>query len=137
MPPSARNRLAFTLLELVVVLALMGLAMAVVAPSLVMRPPSAGEALQRVVTTARRAAINRAQTVTLGVDASGAWRVESAGREAGDVLVSGKLDEGPAQPIRIRVSSLGLCMAEADSASGGATFNPMTCSMRDVPAGTR
>jgi len=138
MPTSARNRLAFTLIELVVVLALIGLAMAVVAPSLVLRPPSAEEALQRVVTSARRVAMNRAQTVTLDVDAGGVWSVESAGREAGEVLIAGKLDEGPAQPIRLRVSSLGLCMAEADSATGrSATFDPMTCSMRGLATGTQ
>ena len=65
-------RTGFTLLELVVVLAILGLGMAVVAPSLVLRSPSPEEALQRVVADARRVATRRAQTVTLDIDDNGA-----------------------------------------------------------------
>jgi len=127
----ACGRSGFTLLELVVVLAIMGLGMAIVAPSLVLRSPSTEEALQRVVADARRVATRRAQTVTLDVDAEGAWQVAGAERDSSEVLLSGELGAVSRGRISLRITPLGLCLTSADSGRGGSpVVDPLTCSMR-------
>lgn len=127
----ACGRSGFTLLELVVVLAIMGLGMAIVATSLVLRSPSTEEALQRVVADARRVATRRAQTVTLDVDAEGAWQVAGAERDSSEVLLSGELGAVPRGRISLRITPLGLCLTSADSGHGGSPVaDPLTCSMR-------
>lgn len=131
----SRNRSAFTLLELMVVLALMGLAMAVVAPSFVVRPPSAGEATQRVVASARRAAMRRAQTVDLQVANNGDWRAIVAGRDSEEVILSGELPALAAGAVNLRISPLGICMSRAETGAARAQlFDPLTCSFADNSA---
>lgn len=110
------------------VLALMGLAIAIVAPSLVLRPPSPDESLQRVITSARRAAMQRAQTVRLDIDASGGWQVAGAERADDEVILSGELDAPPDRNVHLRITPLGLCLTEADSGvAPGLVFDPLTC----------
>lgn len=139
----ACRRTGFTLLELVVVLAIMGLGMAVVAPSLVLRAPSPEEALQRVVADARRVATRRAQTVTLDIEANGIWQVAGSERDAPEVLLTGELDEPLSHGIHLRITPLGLCLSEARGADSGErqtgsgpaiSFDPLSCSLRK-PAG--
>lgn len=152
---TALCRRAFTLLELVVVLAIIGLGIAVVAPSLVLRPPSSEESMKRVVASARRVAMRRAQTVTLDVDDNGVWRVAGAGRDTPEVLLRGELDERPLREVHLRITPLGLCLSEARGAgsgqqaagsgqreagtgngypaavSGSVSFDPLTCALRE------
>ncbi|MDQ3082719.1 MAG: prepilin-type N-terminal cleavage/methylation domain-containing protein [Gemmatimonadota bacterium] len=128
-------RTGFTLLELVVVLAIMGLGMAVVAPSLVLRSPSPEEALQRVVADARRVATRRAQTVSLDIDDDGEWRVVGSERDAPEVLLTGELDASSSLGVHLRITPLGLCLSEARGADSGGrrpavSFDPLTCSLR-------
>ncbi|MEO5580866.1 MAG: type II secretion system protein [Gemmatimonadaceae bacterium] len=132
----------FTLLELIVALALMGLAMAVVAPSFVLRPPSSDESVQRVVSSARRVAMRRAQTVTLDIDGGGSWRVTADGRDVPEVLLNGELDQSLPGGVHLRITPLGLCLTEQRSADDGrrmtvsgasargSVFDPLTCSLR-------
>ncbi len=142
----------FTLLELIVVLALMGLAMAVVAPSFVLRPPSSDESVQRVVSSARRVAMRRAQTVTLDIDGGGSWRVTAAERDVPEVLLKGELDQSLSGGIHLRITPLGLCLTEQRSADDGqrgtgstayaassrpSVFDPLTCSPRSPRAPAR
>ncbi len=125
----SRIRSAFTLLELLVVLGLMGLAMAVVAPSFVVRPPSAGEATRRVVASARRAAMRRAQTVDLEVAANGDWRASVAGRDSQEIILSGELPAISAGAVNLRISPLGVCMTRAETSdTRPLVFDPLTCS---------
>ncbi len=157
----ACGRTGFTLLELIVVLAILGLGMAIVAPSLVLRSPSPDEALQRVVSNARRVATRRAQTVTLVIDANGAWQVVGAGRDEHEVLLAGELDEPPLDDVHLHITPLGLCVSQARTAGGGdrqtvsgeqeagtgngpptaagpaVSFDPLTCSLRERLASGR
>lgn len=151
----AFRRSAFTLLELVVVLAIMGLGIAVVAPSLVLRPPSSEESVKRVIASARQVAMRRAQTVTLDIDENGVWRVVSAGRDTSEVLLTGELDERPVDEVYLRITPLGVCLAEARETGSGqreagsrereagtgngypaavsvsVSFDPLTCRLRE------
>lgn len=124
------SRRAFTLIELVVVLAITGLALAIVAPSFVMRPLSPSAAMQEVINTARRAAARRAQTMTLEVRANGAWSLATAAENA--ALASGKLDSPAVRAFRVRVSPLGMCVPQNDSVSAQSPpLDPLDCRWRD------
>ncbi len=109
MSPSARAGL--TLLELLVVLTLLGLAAALAAPAL--RPPAAPPAtpLARTVAEARATALRRAEALQLDVDSDGGWRL----RARDSVLARGQLDAraaGDALPLRLAISPLGVCVPE-------------------------
>lgn len=138
MPVRQDRRSGFTLLELVVVLGIMGLAMAIVAPSLVLRAPSPEESMQRVVASARRVAMQRAQTVTLDVDEDGGWRVMAAAHESTEVALSGALDERPLGEVHLLITPLGLCHTTAAAIEAAALpFDPLTCSPRRLPDAER
>lgn len=125
-----RTRSAFTLIELVVVLAMTGLALAIVAPSLVIRPLGPDEQIQQVINAARRNAARRAQTLTLEVKADGAWGLSSATENAS--LNSGKLDSPVARAFRVRISPLGMCAPENDSVSAESVpLDPLECRWRE------
>ncbi len=125
---SVENRPAFTLIELVVVLAITAVALAVVAPSLVIRPLSPAAELQNVINTSRRSAARRAQTLNLDVKVSGEWGLSSATDNAS--LGSGKLDVPVARGFRVRISPLGLCAPESDSVS--VPLDPLNCVWHDT-----
>ena len=124
------TRKAFTLIELVVVLAVTGLALAIVAPSFVIRPLTPDAAMQEVINSARRTAARRAQTMTLKVGANGAWSLTAAAERA--ALASGKLDSPAVRAFRVLVSPLGMCVPENDSVSArSAPLDPLDCRWRD------
>ena len=123
-------RRAFTLMELTVALAVTGLALAIVAPSFVIRPLPPDAALQEVINAARRTAARRAQTMTLEVGANGAWSLTAAAEKA--ALASGKLDSPAVRSFRVRVSPLGMCVPENDSVSArSAPLDPLDCRWRE------
>ncbi len=125
------NRPAFTLIEIVVVLAITALALAVVAPSLVIRPLSPDAAIQDVITASRRSAARRAQTLTLEVKANGEWDLRSVSENA--PLNKGKLDTPVTRAFRVRISPLGMCAPEGDSvASNSLPLDPLNCAWRDT-----
>jgi len=100
----------FTLLELLVVLVILGFAAAVV--PMAWRVPNASAAAAtwpEVVTTARRLALGRSQSVELRTDGAGRWAIVTS--SVGDTLRVGRLPEGvhhPADQV-IRVDALGVC----------------------------
>src|SRR6202012_5134350 len=70
-----RRRSGYTLLELIVVVALMGLAAALVLPILRPRGPSES-AMQAIVTAARQAAAQRGEVIYVRFEPSGDWHME-------------------------------------------------------------
>ena len=113
----------YTLIEVLVVLVVMGLAVALVAPSFVTRR-DATSALADLVQRARATAIRRAEAVTLRVDAAGRW-------DAGG-LASGTLPQPPAAPVTVIFSPLGSCAPDVASTSAGRALglDPLTCEGR-------
>ncbi len=98
-----------TLLELVVALALVGTLLALVIPSLA--PPAArGGRVEEMLRAARGAAIARAQTLTLDVTATGAWRVLALPPGDTTAIVTGALDTPPSLAFRLQLSALGACL---------------------------
>lgn len=106
-------RRGVTLLELLVVLVVMGIAASVVAPALG-RPvaPVSGEAgsVARLIADARRTAIRRGQPVRLRLATDGVWALVAVAD--GALIASGRTgrDSVPdARDIDIRIDAMGSC----------------------------
>jgi prepilin-type N-terminal cleavage/methylation domain-containing protein len=89
-----RARRGFTLLEMGIVLAIMAVSAMLVAPALSRmgqgKPPAVGDDVMKLLTDARKIAIERNETVTLRLDpVSGRYRADTIG-----IAGSGELGEG-------------------------------------------
>lgn len=124
--PPGHRRAAFTLLELLVVLVLLGLSSAVVLPALRLPAPAAAES---PLVRARALAVRRGESLRLEALGEGRWRVSAAADTAGTVLLDGTdldpLALGGAQSVM--VTALGTCLPEGPSAAGGAAWDPVRC----------
>jgi prepilin-type N-terminal cleavage/methylation domain-containing protein len=109
---SSGARRAFTLLEMIVVMALMALVVALVAPSL-RAPPLRGNELARLIASARGAAITRGQSLALVTSVDGAWSLRPLPPDDSVAIASGRLDRAPSRALRLRLAPLGSCIAEA------------------------
>ena len=129
---SIRRRAGFTLIEIAVVLILMGVAVALVAPAFVSRRPADERGLAAVVRTARGAAIKRGETVTLRVDPAGRWELLGQASKGDGPLAVGRLPAAPGDAITLDVSPLGTCAPGVDSASAAlaSLVDPFTCEVR-------
>ncbi|MEO6444473.1 MAG: prepilin-type N-terminal cleavage/methylation domain-containing protein [Gemmatimonadaceae bacterium] len=102
----------FTLFELVVALVVMGIAAALVMPSLsVPRPESAG--LRSVLPHVRGVAIARAQTLAFSVAADGAWTLAPRPPDDSVVFERGRLDPVPSSGFELTLTPVGACLASA------------------------
>jgi prepilin-type N-terminal cleavage/methylation domain-containing protein len=89
----ARHR-AFTLVEMLVVIVLLGLAVGLAAPAL-RAPRPAADGLATLLPVAREAAVRRGETVYLRVAESGAWRLEGASSAADGASARGASRRSP------------------------------------------
>ncbi len=109
-------RAGLTLLELLVVLAIVAITTAVV--PLAWRPSrvTSGSALGALIQTARRDAIRRGEELRLRVDADGAWVM--AARDGAEIVETGRI-ASPSAAVSLRVDALGTCRPGADLAPAG------------------
>ena len=130
-PFAGRTLGGFTLLELIVVLILLGLASALVAPVLVFRDSdNPREALSSVVLGARKLAMRRGETLELRVGPDGRWRVTALTPRRVEALAVGELREDPLPPaFALLISPLGSCGFDVWSAPAATTISidPLTC----------
>lgn len=132
-----RARPAFTLVEMVVVLAILGIALAIAGPSL-MRPVAAN-GLQSVVDRTRNIALRRAEPVTLVTGADGKWTAYAV-RSGSEPVTSGTMSGSLPAAMRIDISAIGLCTSDYVSAEGSAgaiVLNPFACTVTATMAATR
>ena len=122
-------RAGLTLLELLVVLAIVAITTAVV--PLAWRPSrvTSGSALGALIQTARRDAIRRGEELRLRVDPDGAWVL--AAREGAEIIETGRI-ASPSAAVSLRVDALGTCRPGADLAPAGvavpgASFDMLGC----------
>ncbi len=125
-------RHGFTLVEVLVVLILMGLAAALVVPALL--PPRHDEsALKTVIASAREAAARRGEVVYLKIDPTGAWRMEGGANPLEGTLATGHLPPFVAVPVTLVVSPIGSCafdVRSAAAASRAVALEPLTCEVQ-------
>lgn len=137
MQSSPQARPAFTLIEMAVVLAILGIALSIAGPSL-MRPVATDD-LPSVIDRTRNLALRRAEPVTLVVGVDGKW-VAYASRSGSEPVGSGKLDEKRGVALRLDISALGLCSSDDISRVGSAdsiTLNPFACTVSDLEGSKR
>ena len=117
-----------TLLEMVVVLVLLGVALALSFPSLVPPRAATDDPLQRVLDDARRFAVRRAEPLSLAIEADGRWTLEASDRLAPEIIRSGQLDGTRGAALRVLVSPLGACWIEGSRSAGAPpTLDPALC----------
>jgi prepilin-type N-terminal cleavage/methylation domain-containing protein len=116
-----RRRAGLTLVEMVVVLVVLGLAATLAAPTIVQRQPTADAALRRVIDQARAAALRRAESVVLTIEETGRWSVRVERDINTPPLLTDSLTT-PTHPIRVHVTPLGTCVAE-----GLVAFDALRC----------
>ena len=120
------RRRGLTLLEILVVLVLLGLAFALAAPSFfTTRAPDAG--VQRVVDTARQAAVRRAEALTLTLHPDGQWQVERTDGSSRQPVSSGTFGRAHASSLQIRISPLGACMLVESTPLPPFVIDPVRC----------
>jgi len=122
-----------TLLELIVVIALLGLILAIAAPAFVVPTARPESELTTVVATARRAAIVRGEPVTLAILESGAWRIDGDATPTASPIATGKL-AASVGVLRIRVSAMGTCVADPVTTQDAADWNALECRFGRAPA---
>jgi prepilin-type N-terminal cleavage/methylation domain-containing protein len=119
----------YTLIEVIVVLVLLTIAAAVVAPSLLAPATDGAGPLVKVVATAREAAVRRGELLRLHVGRSGIWQVTPA--SGGETLMTGRLPSMGDGTVDLLFSPLGSCGVppEATLKTGG-EIDPLTCEVR-------
>ena len=125
-----RYRRGFTLIEILVVLVLLGMAAALAAPALRSVLPTR-RGLSSLVPEAREAAAERGDTVYLRIAESGEWRIDA--RAAGSKPVAtGRVDPFPGLPLTLIVSPRGSCAFDPHSAKAAASIRlePRTCKVQ-------
>jgi prepilin-type N-terminal cleavage/methylation domain-containing protein len=121
-----RIRAGVTLLELIVVISLMGLVLAIAAPSFIAPAPERKSELTSVLETARRSASLRGEPVTLSVDDAGAWRIDGDATPTASPIGAGTLGSRIGA-FRVRVSPLGTCVSDVARAPSLGDWNVVDC----------
>jgi prepilin-type N-terminal cleavage/methylation domain-containing protein len=130
----AHQRAGFTLIEVLVVLLLIGMAAAIAIPAL-LRPRAPESGLKVLVGNARETAIRRGETVFLRIGASGEWRIDgSSATGENDSLLVGRMEPLQA-PLTLLVSPTGTCMLDVPSvmAAPDIQLDPLTCDVIGPP----
>ena len=116
-----------TLLELIVVLALVGLLLGIAAPAFVVPSPRPESDAASALTAARRTSLLRGEPVTLLLERDGSWRVVADASTGGAPINTGVV-RGWTTPLRIHVSPVGTCIAEPADGADSAPWNVAGCS---------
>lgn len=123
------RRAGFTLVEVIVVLVLLGLAVALAAPAFLAREPAPESQLAAIVRGARELAERRGEIVHLRVGSSGEWQVEGAASPGAGYLAQGRLDDFAGPRFTLVVAPIGTCAFDVRSASAASVIaiDPLTC----------
>lgn len=122
------RRSGFTLLELIVVLIVMGVAVGLVAPALVSPRDADIPQLIQLIRSARETAARRGETMFLGLSSSGEWRIDGANSAIDGPVGTGRIAEYTGSAGTLIVSPLGSCSFDVRSSQSFALdVNPLTC----------
>lgn len=118
----------YTLLEVIVVLIMLGLAASVVAPAFVAPHDRSAAAAVRVIGHARALAIRRAEALELRIEPSGAWRLDGVASTQAGALVTGTISPAPRVAITLFFSPLGSCAPDVvTTVATVMRLDPLTC----------
>src|SRR5437870_12776354 len=123
-----RHRSGFTLIEILVVLILMGLLFALVAPTLLPRHQDKSD-VNALLRSAREVAARRGEVVYLHIDPTGDWRMEGTHTP----LATGHVQPFLTVAVTVMVSPLGTCCFDVRSAAAVGTV-PLAPLSRAAPA---
>lgn len=130
------SRRGVTLLELIVVLALLGLVLALAARAFIVPTSTPRSDLDAALTTARRAATIRGEPVTLTLDEAGAWRVDGDASPSAPPIATGRVG-APVGRLRVRISPLGTCVPEPQDGVRLPDWNALGCGFASSSEATR
>jgi prepilin-type N-terminal cleavage/methylation domain-containing protein len=118
----------YTLIEVIVVLVLMALAAALVAPAFV-TPHRPEAAIMTLIGQARALAIRRAEAMELRIEVSGAWRLDGGASQQAGPVATGAISPAPAAALTLVFSPLGSCASDVATASAAEPLHldPLTC----------
>jgi prepilin-type N-terminal cleavage/methylation domain-containing protein len=125
-PRGIRLRYGVTLLELIVVIAMLGLILAIAAPAFIVPSADDRRDLASVLAAARRTAVLRGEPVTLNVGDAGEWMLMSDASTTAPAIATGTLDP-PLGRIRVRVSPLGSCIPESSAGDAAKDWSAVGC----------
>ncbi len=126
------RHVGFTLVEVIVVLVLLGLAAALAAPAFLGREPAPESQLAAIVRGARELAERRGEIVHLRVSSAGEWQVEGAASPSAGTLAEGRLDDFAGPRFTLVVAPIGTCAFDVRSAGAAnvIAIDPLTCEVR-------
>ena len=128
----------FTLVEVVVVLILLGLAAGLVAPAIIFRDGDEQSQLAQVIAGTQDLAAQRGETMHLRVAGSGEWSVEGAASIEQGVIAGGRIDDLQGPPFTLVISPIGTCGFDVRSSDAALAFpvDPLTCELQLAEAGS-
>jgi len=125
------ERAGFTLVEILVVLILMGVAAGLVAPAFRTPRADTADALDGPLRVARRLALSRGEAVYLELTSRGDWTVQGASSLVEGPLASGRVDAYDGPSATMVASPLGTCAYDIRTVAGGGTepLDALSCSV--------
>lgn len=119
----------FTLVEVIVVLILLGLAAGLVAPAIIFREGGERSQLAQVIVGARDLAARRGESLHLRMAESGEWTVEGAASIEEGVIAGGRIDDFRGPSFTLVVSPIGTCGFDVRSTEAALAIpvDPLTC----------
>lgn len=123
-------RAAFTLIEMLVVLVIMAIATALVAPAILRPLRDDAAELSSVITRARETAAARGEIIYLRFDPGGDWHTEGGGSQIDAAITRGHLRPLARVPLTLIISPTGSCAFNVQSipaAAAAVTLDPLTC----------
>ncbi len=119
-----------TLLELVVVLAIIGIALAAAAPRFAVARLSSSEETQAVIETARRSALANARSTLMTIRTDGTWEIVPATSSL--PTTRGRLSHR-GSPLALDISPVGICRPVLVAGRRmDQLVNPLTCTLGDT-----
>jgi general secretion pathway protein H len=127
-----RRAAGFTLLEMAVVLLLIGMAAALVAPVLLrVNPGRSG--FEELIATARETAVRRGEVLYLRVGISGQWSLDAAtSTSTTEALATGRVESVVGAPLTLMLAPNGSCMFDVATVTRGTSIrlDPLTCEVQ-------
>ncbi len=130
--PSRAATSGLTLIEVVIVIAILAIAAAIVFPNVFPQDaPATALSEAQLIDQAKAFAVARGEPLRLSIQHDGAWEIVSEAAPGSGALASGHLAEAPAFTIDLRVTELGACLPARDGRRvEGPAIDAVSCTVR-------